>query len=146
MKKIVSISISVVILGSVCFSAFYIVYKGATSSTSNVQLLREYIQEEPSVVVAYEEDISQIPPCESLREIITSNSLVDYLKAQNMESSFQAREGLAREARIEGYRGLENQNELLKIYLIGKLEDVSEKIDAGIANFTNCGSVRNSVN
>jgi hypothetical protein len=123
--KFFSSMISLLILGSVCGGASYIVYKSAISETSNVRVIQTFIQKESHIEDAHAASIPTFPGsaslCDVSKIVVRTKSLVDFLEMYNLESSFQARSRLASEAHINDYHGFESQNQKLLDYLIDRL-------------------------
>ena len=113
------------ILGTVYSSASYIIYKIAMSETSNVRVIRTFIENESRSKDVHALDTQAFPgtvsTCNVSGVVTQTISLVDLLKAYNLESSFEAREQLATEAGVTDYRGLAAQNEKISDYLVERM-------------------------
>ncbi len=113
--KFISVTIVIAVFTMVLMGSYLILIQSFRSDTSNYRIVKEIISKQFDIVRA-----------DSLKEKLTclttsqNYSIVDFMKANNIDSSFEARAVLAKKININDYDGTPDENSKLIKYLISQ--------------------------
>ena len=133
-KKLFCISIIIIVFSVTLGTTFIIIKKGITSDTSNYNLaknlVRTYYPDDYSIASADSSHNAKKISCRTFVSNSVNDSVVDFLNANNIDSSFNSRLIFASEAGIENYMGLYEENGVLLKYLISKYSIQNDCLNA----------------
>ena len=118
--KFLSALIVIIVFTTVIMSSFLILQQSFISDSSNLKLASAFMHKQFGIANADSLTDALKISCETLVSGEANNSVVDFLNANKIDSSFKARTVLAHEAGIKNYRGRYGDNGVLLNYLISK--------------------------
>jgi hypothetical protein len=129
--------IIIVVFSTVLTSSFLILRQSFISDNSNFKLAAVFIHKQSGIANADSSTLSKKIFCKTFVYDSGNDSIVDFLNENKMESSFEVRLNMAKEAGINHYIGSGEENRQLLRYLVDKFskENDCHKISLSIALF-----------